>query len=100
MLDIDKILFKVLLLDGNESTMLEPIVYTDFKELIIELTKIAYNIRYCTNKNCPCHPESMIKILLKSKSLCDFLTENNLLEGIKCLIEDYIPTIAKGIYED
>lgn len=101
MIDIDKILFKVLLLHGNESTFLDFDTYQLFKNLLIELTKIKYNIRYCSNKNCPCHPESAIKKLLsESKTLCDFLQENHLLEGIKCLVEDYKPIVAKGIYED
>jgi hypothetical protein len=100
MINIDKILFKALLLHGNETNLLNDITYQNFKTLFIELAKIRYNIRYCDNENCSCHPESTIKKLLKDDELCDFLQVNHLLESVKCLIGDYKPIIAKGIYED
>lgn len=100
MTDIDKVLFKSLLLHGNETTLLNDITYQNYKTLLIELTKIKYDIRYCKNKNCPCHPETSIKRLLNNKDLCDFLQENRLLGSINDLIESYIPIVAEGIYED
>jgi len=100
MIDIDKLIFKVLLLDGNSSMLLERKSRTKFHTIIIELTKIKYDIRYCSNKNCGCHPESSIKILLEDKDLCKFLKDEHLFETISALIEDYEPIVAKGIYEN
>lgn len=34
------------------------------KEIYIQLTKIIYDIRYCSKKDCPCCPEYKIKELL------------------------------------
>ena len=63
---IDKIIFELLLKDGNETHFIENAnVYFDFQELIKELIKIKYDIRYCKNKGCCCHPEHSIKELIK-----------------------------------
>lgn len=99
-MDIDKILFKALLLDGNETCELSQDIYNYFKRLLIALTKIKYSIRYCTNENCPCHPESTIKELMKNYNLCEFLNDNKLFDCITNLVTDYKPIIADGIYND
>jgi len=89
---IDKVLKKALILDGNDTTNIkDEKTYKDFQHLLIELSKIKYNIRYCSNNNCPCHPESEIKKLLENEYLCGFLHEVKLLDDIKLLITDYKP---------
>lgn len=100
MKDIEKILFKALLLDGNETCEISADAYEKFKLLIIELTKIKYNIRYCSNQNCPCHPESKIAKLLGDEEIIVFLEDNNLLDDIVELTKNYNPIIADGIYND
>ena len=47
---IDKIIFELLIKDGNESNLIENAnVYFNFQELIKELMKAKYDIRYCRN---------------------------------------------------
>ena len=99
-MNIESILFKALLLDGNETCELNQDTYNYFRRLLIELIKIKYNIRYCTNKNCSCHPESVIKILLENYDLYNFLNDNKLLVDITNLITNYEPIVADGIYND
>ena len=71
---LDNIIVKLLLLDGNESNLLETQQdYDDFKNLIIELTKVKYDIRWCSNEFCTCHPKSDVKNIMKNKNLCDFI---------------------------
>jgi hypothetical protein len=96
----DKILFKALLLDGNETCELDTNTHAKFNKLLIELTKIKYDIRYCSNLNCPCHPETAIKELFKDNSLIEFLDENNLCDCIYELINVYDPVVADGIYNN
>ena len=65
---IDKIIFELLLKDGNETHLIgNANVNFDFQELIKELTKIKYDIRYCKKKDCFCHPEYRIKELRVNK---------------------------------
>ena len=86
---IDKILKEMLMLDGNETCSLDNDTYLYFQMLIVELAKVKYNIRYCSNQNCPCHPESDIKKILKKEFLADFLKENKLYDIIVNLTIDY-----------
>lgn len=97
-MNIDKLIFKMLLLDQNETQELSSDDYEYFRILIVELTKIKYNIRYCTNNNCPCHPESTLKKLLGKDNLAQFLKENNLLKEIEYLTINYVPIVAEGIF--
>ena len=100
---MDKILFKLLLLDGNETSMIKGIeTYKDFRSLTIEVAKASKNVRYCKNHHCSCHPESVIKILLKNKDLKDFLNNyaKGIVEDLEFLCEEYSPDIAKGIFEE
>ena len=101
---IDKILFNLLTLDGNETSLLNnKDTYLLFKELIIEVTKAKYEIRYCRTKNCKCHPEYVIKKLLEDYSLLQFLQVHGyegIISDLRKTTTDYIPTIAKGIYEE
>ena len=101
---IDKIIFELLLKDGNETNFIKNYnVYFNFQELIKELVKVKYNIRYCRNNNCSCHPEHRIKELIKNKELADFIKEycyKDIFKDISKLATNYEPKIAKGIYED
>ena len=73
---IDEIIFELLLKDGNETNLIEnKSIYFSFQELIKELIKIKYDIRYCGNEGCSCHPEYRIKELMKNKELADFIKE-------------------------
>ena len=86
-----EILYNLLLLDGNETTVLSCNTYMDYKCLLVEATKAEKNIRYCDTKGCSCHPESMIKVLLKNKELVDFLKEHINYEELIRLTNDYEP---------
>ena len=101
---IDKIIFELLLKDGNETQLIKSVYdYFDFQELIKELIKIKYDIRYCKNKDCCCHPEHRIKELMKNKKLLEFLRNycyKDISKDILELVTNYEPKIAKGIYED
>ena len=101
---IDKIIFELLLKDGNETHFIENAnVHFDFQELIKELIKIKYDIRYCENKDCCCHPEHRIKELMKNKKLVEFLENycyKNISKDIFELVTNYEPKIARGIYFD
>ena len=101
---IDKIIFELLLKDGNETYYIENSnVYFNFQELLKELIKIKYDIRYCGNENCCCHPEYRIKELMKNKKLIEFIEKycyKDILKDILKLITNYKPKIAKGIYEN
>ena len=101
---IDKIIFELLLKDGNETYLIKNVNdYFDFQELIKELIKIKYDIRYCKNKDCSCHPEHRIKELMKNKKLVEFLENNcykNITKDIFELVTNYEPKIARGIYFD
>lgn len=101
---IDKIIFELLLKDGNETNLIENAdLYFKFQELTKELVKVKYNIRYCRNKNCSCHPEYRIKELMKNEKLLGFLEDycyKNISKDILELVTNYDPKIARGIYED
>lgn len=74
--NIDKIITNLLMLDDNETNLIENIdVYFHFQELIKELTKVKYNIRWCSNLDCCCQPEYPIRRLIKAKGLIDFLNK-------------------------
>jgi len=86
---IDNIIIKLLLLDGNETNLLDNIDdYENFRRLIIELAKIKYGIRWCSNDNCKCHPETTIRTILENNlELHDFLDKFIKLDDIKSMIE-------------
>ena len=98
---IDKIIFELLLKDGNETHFIKNAnVHFDFQELIKELIKIKYDIRYCKNKDCCCHPEHRIKELMKNKKLLEFLRNycyKDISKDVLELVTNYEPKIAKGI---
>lgn len=75
---IDKIIFELLLKDGNETHFIENAnVHFDFQELIKEL--------------------------MKNKKLLEFLRNycyKDISKDVLKLVTNYEPKIAKGIYED
>ena len=75
---IDKIIFELLIKDGNETNFIKNYdVYFNFQELIKEL--------------------------IKNKELADFIKEycyKDIFKDISELVTNYEPKIAKGIYED
>jgi hypothetical protein len=91
---IDQLIIQMLLFDGNESNLLDDIdSYTNFRRLIIELAKVKYDVRWCSNDKCQCHPETTIKNLInRNKELQDFLNRFNLLDDILYYIKNYEPT--------
>ena len=73
---VDKILFELLLLTSGDTIYLEnEDSYNNFTMLIIELTKIKYNIRYFTKNKCCCLPEYKIEKLLSDEELMKFIKE-------------------------
>lgn len=88
---IDKIIANLLLLDGNESTLLDnENDYILFRRLIIELTKVKYDIRWCGNTGCKCHPEYEIKGILKhNDELYKFLSNHINISLIESIVADY-----------
>ena len=96
---IDKILFNILRLDGNETYNLSDDDYNIFKNVIVELTKIKYNIRYCSTKKCECHPESRLEKLLKNEEITSLLQYDNISHDIKYIIDNYEPITIYDVCE-
>ena len=85
---IDKIIFELLLKDGNETYYIENSnVYFNFQELLKELINIKYDIRYCGNENCCWHPEYRIKELMKNKKLIEFIEKYCYKDILKDILE-------------
>lgn len=98
---MEDILIKLLILDGNETHyMNNEETYKLFKNLIIEVAKAEKNVRFCSNNNCPCHPEHSIKILLKNKLLVGFLNSwsEGIVEQLENWCKNYIPVVSNKIY--
>ena len=72
------------------------------QKLIIEVTKCINNIRFCSNYHCSCHPESVIKELLKNKELVLFLDNGSktIVDELRYNCDNYSPIVAEGIYEE
>ena len=91
---IDNVIVKLLLLDGNETNLLDNIDdYKNFRRLLIELMKVKYDIRWCSNRNCSCHPETRIDSLLSNnKELLEFIEKySGLNDVIENLTSNYKP---------
>ena len=93
-----EILTYLLLLDGNETMLIDNKTYNRFKTIVIEVAKITQDIRYCSNPNCVCHPESKIKKILVDEKIRKFLKENKLLEDIEEIVNNYNPKISTKVY--
>ncbi|AIY85376.1 hypothetical protein U729_3122 (plasmid) [Clostridium baratii str. Sullivan] len=94
----EEILTYLLLLDGNETSLISYETYEKFKVILIEVAKITQNIRYCSNPNCVCHPESKIKKILLDEKIRKFLNENRILEDIEEMVNNYTPQVSLKVY--
>ena len=72
----------LLMLEGNESTTLSEKGQEKYKELLINVFKFMYDIRWCSQDNCPCQPETRIAELLGDEELASFLRRERVLEFI------------------
>lgn len=88
---LDKILVQLLMCDGNSLTEESPETQTAVQKLILELTKVTYNIRYCVNVHCPCHPEPYIEKLCNIDDVKSYLIKENLYDKIKDIYINYYP---------
>jgi hypothetical protein len=79
---------KLLMLYGNDTCVLSEQCQNLYKELLINLFQSKYNIRYCTNNNCKCQPETRINLLLDNNELKTFLNKRVLYEDIKNYINN------------
>lgn len=88
---IDKLLITLLMLDRNETTSLSMNNRIEFKNLITQISRIKYGVRWHDyDRECSCQPEWSIKILLKDDELKEFLEREKLLEDIQTLLDEPI----------
>ena len=76
---IDNIIFSLLTLDGNETYLIDDYYktsYKKYKELVFELIKKKYDVRYCRLESCKCHPESKLREVIKDDELMRFVKDN------------------------
>lgn len=72
--DLDNVIHNLLLLHNNETTAIKDTEIRElFDSLLIALFKVKYNVRFCSNEHCRCHPESTIKEILENKEVLDFI---------------------------
>lgn len=94
------LLLDMLIADGNETIFMSKEGQSKYSRLITVVAKAYYDIRFCSNKGCVCHPEYDIKLLLQDKELSDFLKENRFYDVFQEHIEDYEPKVNARIYEE
>lgn len=88
---IDKLLITLLMLDGNETTSLSMNNRIEFRNLITQISRIKYGVRWHKyNRECSCQPECTIKQLLEDYELKEFLTREKILEDIQTLLDEPI----------
>lgn len=69
-------LLDLLIEDGNKTNLMSKEAQNKYSMLITVVAKAYYDIRFCGNKWCVCHPERDIELLLQDKELSEFLKEN------------------------
>lgn len=94
------LLLDLLIADGNETIFMSKEAQNKYSRLITEVTKVYYDIRFCGNEKCECHPEYAIKRLLEDKELSEFLKENKFYNVLQEHIKDYNPKINARIYRE
>lgn len=94
------LLLDMLIADGNETIFMSKEAQNKYSRLIVLVTKAYYDIRFCGNKVCVCHPEHDIKLLLQDKELSDFLKKNRFYYVLQEHIEDYNPKVNIRIHEE
>lgn len=87
-MNVDEVIFRLLLIDGNESNELDSETRLLFEQLVIALVKMKYDVRWCSNLACPCWPESRINSFLINKTLAGFLIKNGIYESIVALLNE------------
>lgn len=92
------LMLDLLITDGNEAIFMSKEGQSKYSRLIAVVAKAYYDIRFCSNKGCVCHPEHDIKLLLRDKELSDFLKENRFYDVLQEHIEDYNPKVNTRIY--
>ena len=92
------LMLDLLITDGNEAIFMSKEGQSKYSRLIAVVAKAYYDIRFCSNKGCVCHPEHDIKLLLRDKELSDFLKENKFYDVLQEHIEDYEPKVNCRIY--
>ena len=97
---MEDILFKLLLLDGNETSFLSEKEYENYKTLVIAVVEVIADIRYCHRKGCPCHPEASIKKILKQETIVKFLNDyaSGIIEQLEYWCENYEPKVSNKIF--
>ena len=76
------IFVKLLIFEENETHLLSEDGKKLYNYLLIDLFQSKYDIRYCTNNNCSCQPETRIKKILEDKEIKNFLIKERLLDKI------------------
>ena len=77
---VQSVIVELLKLIDNETNFIDDFEERQlFKDLIIELNMIYFDIRFCSRKDCPCQPETKIRKILH-------------FDSIRNLIKEYCPT--------
>lgn len=92
------LMLDLLITDGNEAIFMSKEGQSKYSRLITVVAKAYYDIRFCGNKGCVCHPEQDIKLLLQDKELSEFLKENKFYNVLQEHIKDYEPKVNCRIY--
>jgi len=79
---------KLLILEGNETNSLSKNGENLYSYLLIDLFKSKYDIRYCTNDNCSCQPETRIREILEDEEIKGFLMRERMFDKIIKYIND------------
>lgn len=94
------LLLDMLIEDGNSVYFLSKEGQSKYSRLINVVAKAYYDIRFCSNKGCVCHPEYDIKLLLQDKELSDLLKENKVYNVLQEYVKDYNPKVNTRIYRE
>lgn len=94
------LMLDLLITDGNEAIFMSKEGQSKYSRLIAVVTKAYYDIRFCGNKGCVCHPERDIELLLQDKELSEFLKENKFYNVLQEHIKDYEPKVNTRIYRE
>lgn len=94
------LMLDMLITDGNETNFMSKEGQSKYSRLIAVVAKAYYDIRFCSNKGCVCHPEYDIELLLQDKELSEFLKENKFYNVLQEYVKDYNPKVNTRIYRE
>ena len=96
---MEDILFKLLLLDGNETSFLSEKEYENYKTLVIAVVEVIADI---IEKGCPCHPETTIKGILSQETIVKFLNDyaSGVVEQLEDWCKNYESKVSNKIFND